>query len=143
MNTALAGGLAALPLSCSSPEVQELDSGAQKPDYTRLDEVLKEPVLKRALFTTPVIIESVELLRFQNSFLCRVQSTDGAEGISVGHSGLSSLYPIFSHKLQPFFIGKDARDLDLLLEKAYIYSLNFRLSGQALGIRGFGEHSLQ
>jgi len=32
------------------------------------------------------------------------------------------------------FIGKDARELDLLLEKVFIYSLNFRLSGMALGI---------
>ncbi len=134
MNTALAGGLAALPLSCSSPEVQKLDSGARKPDYARLDKVLKEPVLKRELFTSPVIIETLELLRHQNRFLCQVRSTDGAEGISVGHSGLNSLYPIFSHRLQPFFIGKDARDLDLLLEKVYIYDLNFRLSGLALGI---------
>ncbi|RPJ85993.1 MAG: mandelate racemase/muconate lactonizing enzyme family protein, partial [Acidobacteria bacterium] len=50
------------------------------------------------------------------------------------HSGLSSLYPIFGNALQPFFVGKDARDLDLLLEKVYIYSFNFRLSGMALGI---------
>jgi L-alanine-DL-glutamate epimerase-like enolase superfamily enzyme len=134
MNTALAGGLAALPLSCSGSEAQKLDSGAQKTDYTRLDAVLKEPVLKSELFTAPVIIETLELLRHQNSFLCRVRSTDGAEGVSVGHSGLGSLYPIFGNALQPFFIGKDARDLDLLLEKVYIYNLNFRLSGMALGI---------
>ena len=60
---------------------------------------------------------------------------DGAEGISVGHSGqLRSLYPIFTNLLQPFFIRKDARDLDLLMEKVYIYQLNFRLSGLALGV---------
>jgi len=74
------------------------------------------------------------LLRYRGNFLCRVRSTDGAEGLSVGHGGLNSLYPIFVHRLQPFFIGKDARDLDLLLEKVYIYNLNFRLSGMALGI---------
>jgi L-alanine-DL-glutamate epimerase-like enolase superfamily enzyme len=45
-----------------------------------------------------------------------------------------SLYPIFGTLLKPFFIGKDARDLDLLLEKVYVYKLNFRLSGMALGI---------
>jgi L-alanine-DL-glutamate epimerase-like enolase superfamily enzyme len=123
-----------LPWSCSDPAVQKLDSAEQKSRYARLDEVLTEPVLKRELFPTPVIIETLELLRYQNSFLCRVRSTDGAEGISVGHSGLSSLYPIFGNKLQPFFLGKDARDLDLLLEKVYIYSLNFRLGGMALGI---------
>ena len=127
----LAGGLAAaLPGS----KAQEAGSGARKPDYTRLDEILKQPVLKKELFTTPVIIESLELLRYKNNFLCRVRSTDGAEGISVGHGTMNSLYPIFLNTLQAFFIDKDARDLDLLLEKVYIYNLNFRLSGMALGI---------
>jgi L-alanine-DL-glutamate epimerase-like enolase superfamily enzyme len=134
INTALAGGLTALPLSCTRPDAEKPGSRTEKHDYAKLDEVLKEPVLKRELFSTPVIIETLELLRHQNSFLCRVRSTGGAEGISVGHSGLSSLYPIFGNALQPFFIGKDARDLDLLLEKVYIYNLNFRLSGMALGI---------
>ncbi|MHC4191622.1 MAG: enolase C-terminal domain-like protein [Planctomycetota bacterium] len=74
------------------------------------------------------------MLRYKRSFLCRVRSSDGAEGISVGHNGMNSLYPIFVNSLKPFFIDKDARDLDLLLEKVYIYDLNFRLSGLALGI---------
>ena len=131
ISTGLAGGFAAaLPGS----KAQEAGSGARKPDYTRLDEILKQPVLKKELFTTPVIIESLELLRYKNNFLCRVRSTDGAEGISVGHGTMNSLYPIFLNTLQAFFIDKDARDLDLLLEKVYIYNLNFRLSGMALGI---------
>ena len=51
----------------------------------------------------------IELLRYRNSFLCRVRSKDGAVGLSVGHSGqLRSLYPIFTNLLQPFFIDKDA-----------------------------------
>jgi hypothetical protein len=135
ISTALASSLAAaLPLPSGGSEAQGSGSGAQKPDYTRLDEILKQPVLKKELFTTPVIIETLELLRYKNSFLCRVRSNDGDEGISVGHSGLNSLYPIFFNALNLFFIDKDARDLDLLLEKVYIYNLNFRLSGMALGI---------
>src|SRR4030042_2925976 len=135
ISSGLAGGLAAaLPLPSGGSEAQGAGSGAQKPDYTRLDEILKQPVLKKGLFTTPVIIETLELLHYKTSFLCRVRSTDGVEGISVGHTGLNSLYPIFVNTLKPFFIDKDARDLDLLLEKVYIYNLNFRLSGMALGI---------
>jgi len=104
-------------------------------DYSRFDEILKQPVFKRGLFSSPVLIETLELVRYNNSFLCHVRSEDGAEGISVGHSGqLRSLYPVFTNLLQPFFIGKDARDLDLLLEKVYVYNLNFRLSGMALGV---------
>jgi len=135
INTALAGGFAAAwSRSCSGSEAREPGSGSQRPDYARLDEILKQPVLKRELFPTPVIIKTLELLRYKSSFLCRVRSSDGAEGISVGHSGLNTLYPIFVNALKPFFIDKDARDLDLLLEKVYIYKLNFRLSGIALGM---------
>ena len=106
---------------------------AQNPRYAKLDEILRQPVLKRDLFPTPVIIETLELLRYKDNFLCRVRSRDGAEGISVGHSELKSLYPIFLYKLQPFFVGKDARDLDLLLEKVFIYGFNFRFNGISIG----------
>jgi len=51
----------------------------------------------------------------------------------VGHSGLRTLFPIFLNNLQPFFIGKDARELDLILEKVFVYGFNFRYSGISLG----------
>ena len=130
MSTALCGGLASLPLRSlgapASPAVAER--------FRKLDEILKQPVLKKALFKTPIVLESVDLLRLKNSFLCRVRSRDGAEGISVAHSGMSTLFPIFLKNLQPFFIGKDARELDLILEKVYIYGFNFRYNGISLGL---------
>ncbi|HET6559187.1 MAG TPA: mandelate racemase/muconate lactonizing enzyme family protein [Prolixibacteraceae bacterium] len=134
LGTALAGGLAAsVPFSShASPGVK---AGSVSGKYAKLDEILLQPVFRKEFFTQPVIIESLELLRFKDSFLCRVRSKDGAEGISVGHSGqLQSLYPIFTNLLQPFFINKDARELDLILDKVYTYKLNFRLSGMALGV---------
>lgn len=134
--TGLAGGVAAAvpALSYGSQARTSGSAGALNPRYPALDEILETPVLKRELFTTPVIIESLELLRYSGNFLCRVRSKDGAEGISVGHGELNSLYPVFINKVRPFFLGKDARELDLLVERVYIYSLNFRLSGLALGV---------
>jgi L-alanine-DL-glutamate epimerase-like enolase superfamily enzyme len=102
--------------------------------YRKLDEILKQPVLKKQVFAAPIIIESLELLRFGNSFLCRVRSREGAEGIAVAHSGMNTLFPIFLNNLQPFFIGKDARELDLILDKVYIYGFNFRYGGITLGL---------
>lgn len=135
VGSGLAGGLAAvLPPSSRCSKAQALSAETRKANYARLDEVLKQSVLKRELFANPIVIETLELLRYRNSFLCRVRSQDGAVGMSVAHSGMRSLYPISVSNLQPFFIGKDARDLDLLLDKVYIYNLNFRLSGLALGI---------
>jgi L-alanine-DL-glutamate epimerase-like enolase superfamily enzyme len=130
----LLGGLAVtLPVGLVQAQSSSRTPNALQVRYARLDEVLKQPVLNRELFSQPVIIVSLELLRYNDSFLCRVRSRDGAEGLAVGHSELKSLYPIFLHKLQPFFLGKDARDLDLLLEKVFIFSFNFRFNGISLG----------
>ena len=141
LSTAVAGGLASLPLSAhwgrtavSKREKADPASSDLSVRYSKLDEILRRPVLKKDLFAAPVIIETVELLRYNNSYLCRVRSKDGAEGISVGHSGLRTLYPVFLDNLQPFFIGKDARELDLILEKVYIFGFNFRYNGIALGL---------
>lgn len=121
------GGRAALAQGAGSPP-------SLRDRYAVLDEILKRPVLKTDAFKSPIIIESIELLRHEGNYLCRVRSRDGAEGISVGHSFLSNLYPIFINLVAPFFVGKDARDLDLLVDKVYIYNFNFRLSGLALGV---------
>ena len=103
--------------------------------YEKLDKILQQPVFKKGYFSSPVIIESLELLRNGNSFICRVRSKNGEEGMSVANGGqMRSLYPIFSNLLKPFFIGKDACDLDLLLDKVYVYNFNFRLSGMAVGV---------
>ena len=92
ISSSIVGGLgaAASPLSFASarkPLTHLPDDVKSK--YAKLDEVLKLPVLKKELFPSPVIIESVEYLRDRNNFLCRVRSKDGAEGMSAGHGTTS------------------------------------------------------
>lgn len=122
---AAAAAASQLPIAAASPQVQAR--------FAKLDAILRQPVLKKQLFPNPVIIESLELLRLGDSFLCKVRSKDGAEGISVGHTGMATLFPIFLKNLRPFFLGKDARELDLILEKVFIYGFNFRYDGIAIG----------
>lgn len=119
-------GLAATRLAAAPANLAER--------YRLLDAALNRPVLKRELFKTPVIIESVELLRLGNGYLCRVRSRDGAEGISVAHSGMNTLFPIFLRNVRPFILGKDARELDRILDKIFIYNFNFRFNGMAFGL---------
>jgi len=102
--------------------------------YRRLDDALAQPVLKKELFTAPVILEKIELLRSGDSWLCRVRSRDGAVGLSVAHSSINTLFPIFLKNVAPFFVGKDARELDRILDRVYVYNFNFRLDGLALGL---------
>jgi L-alanine-DL-glutamate epimerase-like enolase superfamily enzyme len=126
---ALTGGVAALlpDLSFGSENIKE--------KYARLDEIIRKPVLKTGLFTSPVIIDKLELLRFENSFLCRVRSKDGGIGISVANNDqMKSLYPIFMKRLHPFFIGKDARNLESLIEGVYVYQSNYKMQSLALWV---------
>jgi L-alanine-DL-glutamate epimerase-like enolase superfamily enzyme len=136
ISTAMAGSLAAaLPASsCVSP-ASAIDPKADLNEkYARLDEILKQPVLKTEALKEPVIIETLDLLRYRNSYIVHVRSKDGAEGYSVAHSTISTLFPVFLRNVQPFFIGQDARDLDLILDRIYIYNFNFRYNGITLGL---------
>lgn len=128
LTTALAGGAAAaLPLSSCQSEIREIP-------YAKLDEVIKRPVLKINLFSDPVIIETLELLEFKDNYLCRVRSKDGAQGFSFGNSKMGSLHPIFVKQLQPFFIGKDARKVESLLDEVYVYKSNYKFQSIALWV---------
>ncbi|SEL83062.1 mandelate racemase/muconate lactonizing enzyme family protein [Parapedobacter koreensis] len=82
-------------------------------------------------FDAPVIIDSITLLRVENKFFIRVRSTDGAEGIVIDNGRLSHLYPIMKEKVIPFFIGKDARDMETLVDEVYAYESNYKLAGMA------------
>jgi len=134
--SALAGSAgAALPGCSTPPATAAAPAASPNARYAKLDEILKQPVLKRELFSTPVIIDTLEMLRLDDSFLCRVRSKDGAVGISVANNSQQrSLYPIQVNRLQPFFLGKDARDLEALLEEAYVYQSNYKLQSLALWV---------
>jgi len=127
---ALGGVAAALPFSSFA---SSKNSGIALPDYTKIDEARNKPVLKKELFKDPVILDKIELLRYNDTFLCRVRSKDGAEGISVANSlQLRYLYPIFVSRIQRFFIGKDARDMEALIDQVYVYGSNYKLQSVAL-----------
>jgi L-alanine-DL-glutamate epimerase-like enolase superfamily enzyme len=138
--SAVVGGAATALTGCTGAAAPAAPAPAAhnplaNPNYAKLDEVLKQPVLKRELFKTPVIIETLELLRLGDSFLCRVLSKDGAVGISAANNSQQrSLYPISVLRLQPFFIGKDARDLEVLLEEVYVYQSNYKMQSLALWV---------
>jgi len=103
--------------------------------YAKLDAALARPVLKKELFPGPVVIESCDLLEYNGNYVVRVRSTDGAEGYCVSHNyRMPHLYPMQVMRINPFFIGKDARNLDQLVEDVLMFQNNYKYQGYALWI---------
>ena len=109
--------------------------GTLQSRYAALDAALKQPVFKRDQFTSPVILETVELLRYNKSWLCRVRSKDGHEGLSVTNAQqMAAFYPVFVQRMAPFFIGKDARDIENLVVQATVYQSNYKAQSLAIWV---------
>ncbi len=91
----------------------------------------QKPVFNlHSFFKQPVKIASIELLQAHNQYFLRTRSTDGAEGI-VQTKGIAEYIQILSNRVIPYFLGKDARDLEHLVDDVYATNSNYKLAGQA------------
>jgi L-alanine-DL-glutamate epimerase-like enolase superfamily enzyme len=98
-----------------------------------LTAIAARPILRLDSLPRPVIIKSLELLRNGSTFLTRVRTTDGSEGLAVANgSRLRELYPVFVRRIAPFFVDKDARLLEKLLTDLYRHASNYKLQGIGL-----------
>ena len=114
---------AAAPL-VSSAAAAKLDLGP------KLAAAMNGRVLKAGLAREAVHIESIELMRNGRNYFVRVRSKDGATGYADAHSSvMSAAYPILVKKVAPTFIGKDARDLEALLDEVYLAGSNYKWQG--------------
>ena len=98
-----------------------------------LKAILRQPVLRRELFPDPVTIASVDLLKNEKYYLVRARSTDGAEGFAIANEAhMRNLWPVFLRKVAPFFQGKDARDLDELVEQCFRNDSSYKYQSLAI-----------
>ena len=96
-----------------------------------LDQAANRKVLHLEGMDSPVVIDSIELLKKGKEYMVHVRSREGAEGISF-HNGLGSmLYPMLYQRVIPFFVGRDARNLEDDLWELYRYKSNYKLQGLA------------
>ena len=95
----------------------------------QLDRILAAPVLNLEGLDDPVIIDKIELLFNCGLYFVRVTSKDGLTGISVSNDRIQFSYPILGQLIAPYFIGKDARDIETLLEEVYVHKSNYKLAG--------------
>lgn len=124
LTTSATAGACSLVSPTFAREIKVTDDALQK--------VAEKPVLRLNGITSPVIIESIELLRKGKEHFVRVRSKDGVEGISVDDGRMNILYPILKRLVVPYFIGKDARGLEEHLFGVYRHDSNYKLQGLAL-----------
>lgn len=122
--TTLTAGLASSLAACES-------GGKRIVDESALIQAANAPVLHVDHLTQPVVIESIEVLKSGKLHFVRTRSKDGAVGISVTNERIAYLYPILQQRVIPFFIGKDARSLESLLEGVYVHDSNYKMQGLA------------
>ncbi len=116
-----AAGAHALPAASTKDLMDQLDKAAAK------------PVLKLDGLKSPVVIDSIRLLKKGGDHFVHVRSKDGAEGLSLPQSGRpETLAPILKDLVIPFFIGKDARGLEDHLWELYRWKSNYKMYGIAL-----------
>ena len=125
LTTALSAGVVGSVAACGP-------GGKPDVDESVLTQAVNVPILQLGSLTQPVIIESIELLRSGNLHLVRTRSKDGAVGISVTNERIVYLSLLLQQKIIPFFIGKDARNLESLLDGVYLHESNYKMQGLAL-----------
>ena len=92
------------------------------------------PEYERPLFglhkfsSTPILVKSIELLRVGKNHFIRATSTDGVVGLARTKSPIEEYTSIVLKVVIPFFLGKDVRDLESLIDS--IYLKNYKMAGQ-------------
>ena len=93
-------------------------------------------------FPQPVKIQSIELLQGKKKYFVRTRATDGAVGIAETKN-MEYYVPMLLGAVIPYFIGKDARDLEHLVDGVYEQGMNYKMAGQAFWAPvSYVEHSI-
>ncbi len=124
LKSATASLASPLLIGSSAYAAAKQDEGSIK---ERLLAAQTSPVLRRDRLPEPVVIDSIELLRKGPQFYVRVRSKAGVTGIAMTNKQqIRYVYPIFLQKVAPYFEGKDARDLDQLVEGVFAHEMNYK-----------------
>jgi D-galactarolactone cycloisomerase len=79
--------------------------------------------------TNPIIIQSIDLLKWKDNHFVVVTSADGLKGITLTNTRIDYLYGIFNGLVKPFFLNKDARQVEALVDGVYRDERNYKFSG--------------
>jgi L-alanine-DL-glutamate epimerase-like enolase superfamily enzyme len=124
---------AALAAGTLAPRLRAASAAARDnlaATYARLDAAAARPVLDVSRLREPLLIERIEFLRRDATFLVRVRAKNGATGVAVSNErDMHYLVPVAQQLMVPPLLGQDARDWENLIEKVYLHSSNYKRQG--------------
>lgn len=112
---ALSAGCARLPVA---PPVFLQGTGASH-ITERLTKLIKEPV----------VIDKINLLRTQGKLFVRVHAANGIVGTTLCNERMEHLHSLLNGLVIPFYIGKDARQVETLCEEVFLDERNYKYGG--------------
>ena len=112
-------GAAALSRASADPQEDSAVPEFQKPVFNL-----------HKFFSTPLKITGIDLLQSGTRYFLRTRTSDGAEGL-VLTKNMEDYIAILLRRVIPHFIGKDARDLENLVDEVYVVDSNYKMAGQA------------
>lgn len=122
-NSAIAGIISTVPNIV-------LGTQSKSKKKIQIDDSVYQNVFDKSFLKDPVIIDSIKLIKNGKVFIVVVRSKDGAEGYAVSHPKfMEALWPVFNLYVKPPFIGKDARDIENLLNDVYLFDSNYKKQG--------------
>ena len=107
------------------------NSANSHPDITALADTTRtrELLSLTERFKQPVIIRDITVFRRDHQIWAQVRSQDGALGRSIGSSRQASLLSILETLVVPFFLGKDARRIESLVDEVHIGGSRYKFAG--------------
>lgn len=109
-----------------------LPTWAEIQDFGNEKNLISEKNSLLQKFNEPIIIEKIEVLRFEKEFLIRTTAKSGEFGLFATNSRMPYLWSLWKGLVAPFFIGKDARNIENLVEECYKDERNYKFSGMPL-----------
>ncbi len=98
------------------------------PMQTNFLDKIRQNIIQK--ITSPVIIETIELVRAEKKIfaMVRAKGTD-AVGITVCNERMDNLHSLVKGLIVPFYVGKDAREIVTLCEDVFTDERNYKYGG--------------
>ncbi len=79
----------------------------------------------------PVIIKSIDFVKTEGELFLITTSVDGTRGITMANFRMPNLLSLLHGLIIPNFIGKDARDIEKLLDEVFLNNSNYKYGGMS------------